>query len=414
MKVSWKKWSRFTYRLSAHGYSRKTTVYAPDEASALLGSGKIDRENAALVHKSTPVVSPRKPPSGQIHQMLRGTARALKRIRSASSALALSSIQIKNPLLRGIIGEIRNNPSDPLSVGFARYTDVFGSALPYQIEAGETAGNLSDVFSRAATQYAERIAMTRALLKSLSLPILNAGAFFCILLVFIIWGIPIVVDSFMKRELVIPWDFRVMMQISESLRSSPIGWVGLVLAGVFAWINRAKIIASAPVEWFLMKCPVIGDIYRKAMIYIYFTELADLIDANVGIKKSYDIIIGIARNRYFKQYFGGVQTALIEGLSDGEAFLQQARILDTDGFYIAGSIGMSESTGDLTNGIRDFCGDFKDEVKFKMEVLPAFLMIASTLTFALVAGVVVVRVWMGIMDGMDQELSLINGFINAK
>ena len=405
------KWKRYSFRLSSYDFTRRTKVYAPSNSAALLGSGKIDQENATLVSASKPVIPPIAPSMSQVHQMLRGTARSLDRVGNASQALGLTSIQLKSPLLRGVIGEIREHPSRPLSEGFSQYTDIFGEALPYQIKAGETAGTLGPVFNRAAIQYFERITMQRAVAKALTLPVLNLLAFGIIFLAFILFGIPTIMGTFTSRGMDIPWDFQAMMTLSNLLKESPIIWMGALIGGTIAFLQRKQIMRSAAVEYFLMNCPVVRDIYRKAMVYLYFTELADLIDASVPVKQSYDIVIGIAQNRWFKRYFSGIQTDLVSGMSQSEAFLRNAKFIGPDGFYIAGSMDLSEKTGDMTTGIRDFCKDFKEEVRFKMDVLPSFLMISSTVAFALVAAVLVFRIWMGVISGLEQELQIISGFI---
>lgn len=152
-----------------------------------------------------------------------------------------------------------------LAQAMADFPDSFPDIFRATVAAGEQSGHLDTVLEKLADYAEARDALKQKLLGALTYPLLLAAIAIAVVAGLLTWVVPQIVGVFESMHQTLPWVTRVLMGLSEFLRSW--GWLLLIVAiaialGVRIALRRPELRQ----RWHatLLRLPLIGRLVRAA------------------------------------------------------------------------------------------------------------------------------------------------------
>jgi type IV pilus assembly protein PilC len=227
-------------------------------------------------------------------------------------------------VLRDIFLDVHHGNS--LSTSLKQYPTIFDSLSVQIIEAGQAAGCLPHALQALAHYYEELIAFRKQLSRALTMPIITAAFFLFVALIIFIVIMPTFSWLFASFNQELPSITRLMLSLSEALRS----WTALILVvaciGVSSlglyWYRRQK----QQCIWLtrcLWRLPLIGSLLQKIHICRFFQSLALLLEGGVSIKPALETVQVTINNPLLLEQLQKPFQAVLAGMPLHEALVSQ-------------------------------------------------------------------------------------------
>jgi type IV pilus assembly protein PilC len=189
-----------------------------------------------------------------------------------------------------------------LAEALAKHPLYFDDLFVNLVEAGEQAGALETLLEKVATYKEKTEAIKKKIKKALTYPLAVLVVAFVVTIILLIFVIPAFEDLFKGFGADLPAFTRMVVNLSQFVRSQ--GWIlgGLAGGAVFAFSYFKK--RSRPMRQFLdrliLKTPVIGPIMEKAAIARYARTLSTMFSAGVPLVEALDSVAGATGNIVFE------------------------------------------------------------------------------------------------------------------
>jgi len=150
-----------------------------------------------------------------------------------------------------------------LSRSLAEYPDSFPQIYRAMVEAGEQSGRLGDVLERLADYTENREALRDNVVIAFIYPVLVIVVAFAVVALLLVYVVPKVTRVFANLGQALPLVTRILIAISDFVRSSGVGW----LAGLVGAFIAAKLLLRDPARrhrWhgWLLRVPLVGRLIR--------------------------------------------------------------------------------------------------------------------------------------------------------
>ena len=277
----------------------------------------------------------------------------------------------------------------------AAYPAVFSKIHVNMIRAGELGGVLDTVLNRLADFLENAEAIKGKIINAMIYPAVlltfGSGA----ILFLLTYVVPTLSEVFAGHEAMIPWNTQILLSVSHFFNQYGLELgVGLV-SGFFMFFLFIKSEAGK-MQWdrLALKLPVLGDLVRKIEMSRFSRTLASLLNSNVPVLQSLDIVHSVINNRAI----AAALTPLKEGLKSGQGLsrpLQKTNAFPPLGVHM---IVVGEESGELESMMIKVADTYDREVDNAIQRAiqifgPAFvLLIGGSLIF------IVVSVLMGMME----------------
>lgn len=198
--------------------------------------------------------------------------------------LAGAAEQSARPRVRQVLGVVRARVVEgfPLHVALADHPRVFPSWYSAGIAAGEQSGALATVLARLADHLETRDATRQRVLLALIYPALLTVVATAITAALLAFVVPQVLDVFARTGQALPLLTRVLLVLSDALRSGwplLLGGVALTVSGtVAAWRRPGP---RARMEGALLRAPLFGRLLRQVDAARFLRAFALLAGAGV-------------------------------------------------------------------------------------------------------------------------------------
>lgn len=299
-------------------------------------------------------------------------------------------------IVRQLLEGVRAGKS--LSACMSEHAQVFPRLYVNMIRAGESGGILEGVLRHLA-EYLERAQQLKEdVTSALIYPLLLVVVAGCSLIVLFIFVIPRFSLIFKDINEALPLVTRLLIDFSSAL--SRYGWIALLLlvvggAGAFFYIRNPE----GRLQWdrWRLELWLVGDLLRKLETARFARTLAALLKGGVPVLEALGTIQGVVGNRHLAQAVAQLQSRVKEGKG-------MARPMAESGVFPALALHMiavGEETGRLEGMLASVADHYDQEVKRTTRRLTSLLEPALILTMALIIGLVVISMVMGIMAIYD-------------
>ena len=168
----------------------------------------------------------------------------------------------------------------------------------------------------------------------------------------------------------LPLPTKIVMGISDFLRTKWFLMVGLIAGTVFAFKRfHATEAGKLKVDQFMLKVPVLGPVIRKSSIARFTRTLGTLVSSGVPILNGLDITARTAGNKVVENAIFATR----ESISQGNTIAEPLRECGVFPPMVTQMIGVGEQTGALDEMLEKIANFYDDEVDTAVETLTSVI-----------------------------------------
>lgn len=243
---------------------------------------------------------------------------------SLASAVKILSEQAKKRKEKNIWKAVYYDLSmgDELSKALEKRKKVFPKLLINMIKTAEMTGNLPETLDDMVNYYTESETTRKQMKSAMTYPIIVTIFAIIVVTFILIWVVPQFVDIYNDLGSDIPTITKIVINISDFLKNYLIyvllGIIVLTLIYSFLYKNIKQF--RKAMQEFFMHLPVIGNIIIYNEVTIFTKTFANLINHNVFITDSIDVLSKITDNEVYKKLIYDTAKNLTKGESISKAF----------------------------------------------------------------------------------------------
>ena len=311
------------------------------------------------------------------------------------SLMALEQVT-NRPAMRTVLAQVLRDLQEGKSLGDAMgRTQVFPPLYISMVEAGETGGFLEEALERLG-DYLKTVAEFKSyLITTLIYPLILAGVGSLSLILMLLYVVPRFESFFTEMGQGLFWSTRLLMGMSQALRSY--WWVGALglVAGVFL---LSRLIRSAEGQFLLdrfkMTAPFLGDLSRRVAAVFFAKTLGTLLANGVPLVTSLRVVINSVNNRFLATSLTGV-LANVEKGQPLSALLKKVGLFP-ELFLQMTAIG--EETGHLADMLLAAAASLENDARAAVRRLLALLEPVLILATSLVVAFIIVSLLLPILN----------------
>jgi type II secretory pathway component PulF len=261
---------------------------------------------------------------------------------------------------------------------FAETGNYFPEFFRELVHVGETSGHLPEVCRQLADHYEHQLKLRRALLASLTWPVLELALALSVvgLLIWLMGAIPQLAKN--KADLL---GFGLMGTRGLTIYLTFLAAVGL--AGFLVYRAAVRgVFWAAPIQRCLMQVPQLGRALETLAMSRLTWAMYVTLHSGMELRSALRMSLSSTQNAYYKQHIEQVMAAIRSGHEVHEAF--RATGAFPVGFLDAVQVG--EDSGQLVESMQNLSGQYQEEARAAMNTITILLGIAVT---ALIAGVII-------------------------
>ncbi|MCL4472501.1 MAG: type II secretion system F family protein [Actinobacteria bacterium] len=317
-------------------------------------------------------------------------------------ALYILENQTQNQKLQQVISEIRTDveSGSALSDSLEKHPKVFSRLYVSMVRAGEAGGILDETLNRVASQLEAEDSLRRMVKSAMVYPLLIAAFAVLVMMAMMLFIIPIFSKMYSDMGSQLPLLTRIMVTISDTLRSV---WGIFVFAAIFGAIYgliRLKKTPQGTAAWDRAKLRLpmgIGDIILKLSMARFSRTLSTLVSSGVPILQAIEITGETAGNTVVSKAMANVKREVKEGRPMSEP-LTKTSVFPP---MVTQMIAVGEETGAVDTMLNKIADFYEDEVNASVKSLTSILEPIMMMGVGGLVGVIVISLYLPIFNLMS-------------
>src|ERR1041385_5711803 len=330
---------------------------------------------------------------------LRKNRMVVVQVRAAPKEFKLNLLaqQTENKILadttRQVVYDVESGQT--LADALRKHPKAFSDLYVNMVAAGEAGGILDTILVRLAEFLEKNDAIIRKVKGAMIYPGVILSVAVIAVSVLLIFVIPTFQNMFASVNLQLPLPTRIVIGLSNLLKSYWWVMIGGAGAGVFA-LNRYY--KTAPgrlqIDTMLLKMPVLGDVLRKAAVSRFTRTLGTLISSGVSILDGLEITARTAGNMV-------IHNAVMESrasIAGGETIaapLAKSKVFPP---MVISMISVGEQTGGMDEMLSKIADFYDDEVDAAVSALLSLMEPIMIVVLGVIVGGMVVAMYLPIFD----------------
>ena len=317
-------------------------------------------------------------------------------------ALYILENQTQNAKLKKIIGAVRSDVEggSALSDALEKHPKVFNRLYVSMVRAGEVGGILDETLQRVATQLEAEDSLKRMVRSAMVYPLLIAVFALLVLTAMMMFIIPIFSKMYADLGSKLPLLTRIMVNISDTMRSVWGIFIFAAIFGVIYGIVRLKRTPQGTAVWDRAKLHIpmgIGDIIRKLAMARFSRTLSTLVSSGVPILQAIEITGDTAGNTVISEVMANVKREVKEGHPMSEPLTRSAVFPP----MVTQMIAVGEETGAVDTMLNKIADFYEDEVNASVKSLTSILEPIMMMGVGALVGVIVISLYLPIFNLMN-------------
>jgi len=317
-------------------------------------------------------------------------------------ALYILENQTQNAKLKSIISDVRTDveSGSALSDALEKHPKVFNRLYVSMVRAGEAGGILDDTLNRVATQLEAEDSLKRMVKSAMVYPLLIAAFALLVMTAMMLFIIPIFSKMYADLGSQLPMLTRIMVNISDTMKSIWGVFIFAVFAGVVYGIIRLKRTPKGTAAWDRTKLQIpmgIGEIVRKLAMARFSRTLSTLVSSGVPILQAIEITGDTAGNVVVSNAMADVKREVKEGRPMSEP-LTKSKVFPP---MVTQMIAVGEETGAVDTMLNKIADFYEDEVNAAVKSLTSILEPIMMMGVGALVGVIVIALYLPIFNLMS-------------
>ncbi len=253
-----------------------------------------------------------------------------------------------------------------LSGAMALHPKFFGDYYVNMVRAGESSGQLEEVFKRLFEQLEFDKHMKQKIKGALRYPMFVIIAISIAISILSIFVIPVFANIYSGMRVELPALTQVLIAVSDV--AVHYWWVVLVAGGLAVYMFRLYAAThNGRYNWdkFKLKFPVVGGIMAKATIARFCRSFATANKSGVPIVQTFTLVSRVVDNAFYEERI----LTMRSGVERGESLL---RVAQNSGIFSPlelQMISVGEETGEIDSMLEQVASMYQDEVEYEVSRL---------------------------------------------
>ncbi len=299
----------------------------------------------------------------------------------------------KKSAVRSFLIEIRSNleKGQPFHATFAKYPKVFSSVYINLVKAGETSGNLENVFENLTTSLSKEKALRDQVKSALIYPTLLLVTSVLILIFLVTFALPKIAGVFLESGFDPPVFSKIVFSVGLFFGKFGIFILIALFLGVVAlfFLYRSSVLFKKFVAAILNEIPVVKNIIQKIALQRFAATLSSLIKAGIPITDALEITADAVGHVDLKEALIRIsREGLAKGLTIGEAFKREPFFPKT----VVNLMAISEKAGHIEEVLGTLADFYASEIDSGLKILVSFLEPVLLLLIGFVIGVIALAI----------------------
>lgn len=306
--------------------------------------------------------------------------------------------QTENKTLAKTVNQVRSDVESGATFADAlkKHPKIFDNLYCNMVAAGEAGGILDTILGRLAA-FMEKFAKIKGQIKSAmiypSVILFVAVSVVALLMVVVV---PMLANIFVEAKMQLPFPTRVVMAISNFLKS----WGGLILLfaiiGFFVGLKQFRKTEKGQrtTDAIALKIPVAGSLIQRVAVAKFTRTLGTLLTSGVPILEGLLIVSRTAGNKVVEEAILATRQSVSEGKTLADP-LGRAKIFPA---MVVSMISVGEATGALDNMLNKIADFYDDEVDSAVAALTSMLEPMLMIFLGITVGFVIVAMYMPIFQ----------------
>jgi len=295
-------------------------------------------------------------------------------------ALLVLSKQSNNKNLVSVLEKISTaiNSGETLSESLSMQPNIFSDLFVSMVKAGEESGKLSSSLRLIADQLEKTQNLTKKIKGAMIYPSVIIGLMAVIGVLLMIYMVPTLTATFSGLNIELPLPTRIIIAISDFLRTNAILTFAAILALAFGFMAGIKTQTGKNIlDFTALHTPLIKNMTKELNAARTTRTLASLISSGVDIVSAIGIASAVLQNHYFKNLLDGAAKKVETGeplsvsLSNANGNLYPVLVSEM--------LSVGEETGKMTDMLNNIADYYEIEVDQKTKnlstIIEPFLMI---------------------------------------
>ena len=309
-------------------------------------------------------------------------------------ALEMLKVQNENPSFAPIIDELllQINAGVPLSQCLEKHPNLFDNVYVNLIKAGEASGNLDTFLDRIVYALDKSIKIKKAIKSAMMYPIILLIVAFTVVGVMMVFVVPVFVEIFGEAGIELPFATKIVMQISDFLRSV---WAIAFFVGTFIGYQLIKRSLQANdalmmrFDKFLMTAPVVGKLVSDSIMARMAMVLANLIAGGVNLVEALEIVKNSISNLKVGTSLEKVKREIFSGRPFSKSLRETKDFPET----MCGFIEVGEETGKLNEMLNTVALYYEEEFDDSVDAFSQLLEPIMIVFLGVVIGFILVAMY---------------------
>lgn len=283
-----------------------------------------------------------------------------------------------------------------LSAGFAEHGGrIFPPTFVETLRAGEEAGDMAGAFESIYKHFDKQTKMGDKVRGAMTYPIFVLIIAVIVVMILMVKVVPTFTAMFEEMDAELPIMTQMLISISMFFRNY---W--FVIAGVLAMVAFAFILLKRSVRGriFLAKAqlrlPVLGNIAELNAASLFANTMATMIGAGLPVTKAVAITSNVMTNDIIKEKVAGMVGRIEEGRSVVDSMRETGVMPD----ILTDMVGVGEETGELRDTLDTVAAYYDNELELAVSKAIAMLEPSMLIFLALVAGFIVIAIYMSMFE----------------
>ncbi len=293
--------------------------------------------------------------------------------------------------LRTIVISLKDDIKEGKSLAEAleKFPKVFDSTYVQLVKAGEASGRLDVILNRLTTFLERRQEISRRVRKALSTPLFQLALIGLIVAGLLTFVVPKIAESFSGEGQQLPLPTRILLAMSNALRSYYLIIIALVVLiyFIFRWWKNTETGARS-LDALKLRIPLVRYFAKMGAVVQFSRTLGMLIEGGVNLAEALSIVSKIVDNKILANTLNEARENIIKQGRIAE-YLKKTNLFPPVAIYL---ISTGEQSGQLDTMLLTVAENYEAELSELSDSLSNKVGPIMTLVMAVIVGFIVLSI----------------------